>query len=228
MPAALKPGAELSGLTVFGELTVLRIERDPARLRHYALCRCSCGVEKSVRIDHLRTGKTTSCGHIARQKARDRISAVIEGATVHGMHGSRVYNIWHGMRQRCGNPKHPSYHRYGGRGIKVCKRWHKFEYFLADMGRPPDGYELERNDNDDGYSPKNCRWASHSDQMNNRSTNRKLTINGETLTLAQWARRVGLHYNTLAGRLDDGWPPERAINPQKFRNLDGLKLRWTR
>lgn len=229
MPAALKPGTELSGRTVFGELTVLRIERDPTRgRRHYALCRCSCGAEKAVRIDHLRTGMVNSCGHISRDKARERIGKVIAAATKHGLHKSPAYSTWHGMHQRCYNPNHKAYHRYGGRGIKVCRRWHKFENFYADMGEPPPRHELDRKNNDGPYSPKNCQWATRIQQQNNRSTNRSITIGGATKTVAQWARDVGLKHTTLAGRLDKGWSPERAIQPGRFRNLEGLKLRWRR
>jgi len=79
------------------------------------------------------------------------------------------------MLQRCYNPNHPAYAYYGARGIRVCKRWHTFENFLADMGEPPLGLSIDRIDNDSGYRPTNCRWATRSEQMRNRRP-RKLRI----------------------------------------------------
>jgi hypothetical protein len=87
----------------------------------------------------------------------------------HGMSGTREYRCWKAMKTRCLNPVHQCYDRYGGRGITVCDRWlSSFESFIEDMGRCPEGLTLERDDNDKGYDPGNCRWATRRDQQRNR------------------------------------------------------------
>lgn len=109
------------------------------------------------------------------------------------------------MRVRCYQKDHRHYDRYGGRGIRVCRRWlgrNGFENFLADMGPRPSRYHsLERRDNDDNYSPANCLWGTREQQANNKSTNRRITHDGRTMTLSQWARHLGLKTSTLAMRL---------------------------
>jgi hypothetical protein len=117
------------------------------------------------------------------------------------------------MKKRCTSPRDPAFHNYGGRGIRVCKRWLKFENFLADMGECPLGLELERKNNNGNYSPSNCRWATHKEQANNRRTNRWLTYRGLTLTVTQWAERLGLNPITVAVRLHRGCSTERALRP---------------
>lgn len=115
------------------------------------------------------------------------------------------------MIQRCTNPKHRDYKRYGGRGISVCERWLTFSNFLADMGEKPKGATIERRDNDGRYEKRNCRWAGGIDQANNKSNNRVLQYDGKRMTLAQWSRELGIPQATLSDRLQRGYPVHRVL-----------------
>jgi hypothetical protein len=109
-------------------------------------------------------------------------------------------------------PSQDSYPIYGGRGIGVCDRWRNFENFLVDMGDCPPGQSLDRRDNNRDYEPGNCRWADGKTQGRNKRANHWITFKGETLTLVEWAERVGLKEKTLRARLvDHGWTLERAL-----------------
>lgn len=132
----------------------------------------------------------------------------------HGWSKSRVYATWCAIRARCENPKNPSFPSYGGRGIYVCERWKSFENFLQDMGdRPTPKHSIDRIDNDGPYSPENCRWVgSVREQRRNCRDNRILILNGESLILAEWARRTGIDSETISMRIDDlGWSEEKAL-----------------
>lgn len=135
------------------------------------------------------------------------------GKVTHGLSKSREYGIWKAIRHRCENPKAAGYHRYGGRGICVCKRWHNFTLFFADMGpRPSPKHSLDRYPDQNGnYEPGNCRWATRFEQQRNMRNNRLLTFNGETLCLSAWAERVGIHRTTLQYRMLLGWSAERVL-----------------
>jgi hypothetical protein len=130
------------------------------------------------------------------------------------------------MRERCLRTNHPAFHRYGGRGIKVCARWDSFLNFLEDMGpKPGDGFTLERLNNDGDYEPDNCKWATPREQGNNRSDNRLLEFRGETLTIAEWASRLGLRHTTIRMRLEKGWSVEKALTPKLRPSTRALTLR---
>lgn len=114
------------------------------------------------------------------------------------------------MRRRCMNPSDVAYPNYGGRGITVCERWNSFDNFVEDMGVPASGLSLDRVDNNKGYSPENCRWATVSQQLNNQRRNVVIEHSGLRMTLAQWAQHLGLQASTLAKRLER-MGPERAL-----------------
>ena len=120
----------------------------------------------------------------------------------HGFSKCSNYVIWLGIRSRCLNPKNRSYRHYGARGITMCERWlNSIEHFNTDMGPRPLGMTIDRIDNDGPYSPENCRWIDRKAQALNTRSNVKITFNGETLTVCQWADKLGLLRETLWSRL---------------------------
>lgn len=120
------------------------------------------------------------------------------------------------MRQRCLNPKLPNYHRYGGRGIKICEQWNSFEVFIEDMGKKPNKYRsLERRDNNGNYEPANCYWADIDQQENNKERTVRLEYKGESLSLAQWARKLGMTYHQIRARYRMGWDTESILESPK-------------
>lgn len=130
----------------------------------------------------------------------------------HGMRRTRPYAIWSSMRARCGNPKDPAYQDYGGRGITVCKRWDDFAHFFADMGWPPKSHSIERINNDRGYEPGNCVWATRVEQNRNRRGLREITIDGVTKPLSAWVEHFAVvSYATAHQRLTKGWPATDAL-----------------
>lgn len=152
----------------------------------YWLYRCVCGTEKVIAKYSVQSGDSKSCGCLRKEL----ISAIGRKRATHGeSRNSNEYKIWQGMLRRCNNKNYRGYKDYGGRGIKVCERWRKFENFLADMGRRPANKTLDRTDNDGDYSPDNCRWATASEQNSNRRSNRYLLINGEKMTVTEAVRR---------------------------------------
>lgn len=117
------------------------------------------------------------------------------------------------MIDRCSNPQHKYYARYGGRGIRVCARWlSSFQLFLDDMGERPKGTTIDRINNAGDYEPNNCRWATWDVQSCNKASTHYLTIGGKTQAIAKWARDVGLKKTTVTGRIARGWTPERALS----------------
>lgn len=138
-----------------------------------------------------------------------------KGGVTHGRSNTPENKIWRAIKNRCHNPSASSYSRYGARGIAVCERWvNSFENFLADMGaRPSTDHSIERVDNNLGYSPENCVWATRVAQANNTRTNHYIEASGERLTIQEWSRRTGIPHQTILARVARlGWPEERAIS----------------
>ena len=130
------------------------------------------------------------------------------------------YSSWANMVQRCTNPAHHRYHRYGGRGIRVCERWRlSYEAFIADMGDPPVGTTLDRKDNDGDYEPGNCRWATQIEQHRNTSRNRFIEFGGKRMCISAWAEHLGVSKDVLRSRLSrmsDGDAMQSLSSPRAF------------
>lgn len=192
----------------FGRLQVARLGRvvvQQKRRRIFWKCACVCGVEKEVEENALLCGRTTSCGcrKLEMAKALRR---------THGRVGSLEHRSWGSMIQRCTNPKNPSYKHYGGRGIKICDRWRKFENFLIDMGCRTEGTTLDRRDTNGDYTPENCRWATRLEQGRNSRRNHLLTLGSETHPISVWAEKTGLSARSIEFRITrSGWPVDVAL-----------------
>ena len=195
----------------FGLWTILR-EVEPV---HYAkhkvllrrcLCRCACGRESVVDLSRLLRGKALKCHSCGRK--------------THGMSGTSIYNTWNAMLRRCENPKDSNFKDYGGRGIKVCERWHKFENFLKDMGPRPLGKTLDRIDNNGNYEPSKCRWIAMKGQSWNRRGNVRVVINGKKIPASEADRRLGFAIGTISYRIRTlKWTPEKAVSISRFGSL---------
>jgi hypothetical protein len=151
----------------FGRWSVIGFSHIGKFDRSYWSCRCDCGTERVVVAQRLKEGGSKSCGCLARE-----VTVALKTTHGHNRVSKRTseYNSWVGMINRCTNPKHRSFKEYGGRGIKVCKRWRRsFAAFLEDMGpRPTPQHTIDRKNNDGGYTKRNCRWATRSQQNLNR------------------------------------------------------------
>ncbi|HEC64941.1 MAG TPA: hypothetical protein ENI23_06600 [bacterium] len=136
----------------------------------------------------------------------------------HGMRHTRFYRIWLGMKSRCLIPSASNYKHYGGRGITICKRWYKFMNFHEDMyGKYNDDLSIERIDNEKGYNRFNCKWILMKDQQHNTRRSHRITFEGKTQTIKQWANELGLHYQTLYGRICNyGFSLEKAMVSTKY------------
>jgi hypothetical protein len=127
---------------------------------------------------------------------------------------TKTYSCWAHIIQRCKNENDSAYKNYGGRGIKVCERWYKFENFLTDMGEQPPRHSIERIDNNGNYSPENCKWATYKEQHNNKRVNHWIEFNNQRKTLRQWADKLGINKSTLSKRINrSNWPIEKALSP---------------
>jgi hypothetical protein len=190
----------------FGHLVVIeRSKREENQNGYHArwLCRCDCGNFTIVRGTSLRRGLARSCG------CKFRTVAV----TTHGKSKTREWRIWASMKARCNNPNNEAFENYGGRGISVCKRWEEsFEAFWEDMGpRPSDSHSIDRINNDGNYEPGNCCWTTNTVQCRNRRSNRLLTFNGKTQSVAEWADELGIKSQVIANRLRRGWSVEATL-----------------
>lgn len=159
-------------------------------------CLCDCGTETEATTSQLRNGGKKSCGCLRGQS--------------HGLSSTKLHAVWRNIKARCKNPGHPAFKDYGGRGISVCAEWRDSFQAFADWAYK-NGYDealtLDRIDNDGGYTPSNCRWASRKAQIRNRRN----TIRIEGKTLSEWAEISGLSYSLVHSRFSRGLPLPEII-----------------
>lgn len=201
---AVKRSIDLTG-EVFGKWTVLYRTKNRKGGQTMWFCKCQCGEQKNVISQSLREGKSMSCGCTRPEQTRKQFRR-------HGQHGTRSYVAWQGMLRRCYETQNKSYLNYGGRGITVCARWFKFENFFADMGQPIAGMSLERVKNKLGYSKSNCKWATTTEQNNNRRYCVVIRHRGLSLNVTQWAHRLNQRPGKIFLRLRRGWSHRRALD----------------
>lgn len=140
-----------------------------------------------------------------------------------------LYRAWENMMARCYGGKHiPGWHRYGGRGIRVCKRWHSPANFMKDMGPKPQGLSLERKNLDGHYTPRNCVWASWHTQARNTSRNVNVTLNGDTRCLLDWCVKLSVRYNSVVTRIRRGWSPKTALTTPIGRRATNVPTGFVR
>ena len=160
----------LIGLT-YGRLTV-KSEAGRRGRRVLWSCLCECGNKTEATSTALVSGVKKSCGCLAKE-------VLIKRSTTHGLTGTKIYKVWESMISRCNKPKDKAYQNYGGRGIIVCQRWlASLPDFLADMGEPKSGMTIDRKNNNKGYYPENCRWATKKEQARNRRTSKTWDVKG--------------------------------------------------
>lgn len=200
----------------FGRLVVIKRYYHSSRIHNHAswICKCDCGNEVVVYSNHLLDNSTKSCGCYQR----DRM-------TTHCLTNSRIYRIWCVMKARCSNS---SFKYYNCRGITVCNEWSSsfqafYDWAMANGYR--DNLSIDRIDNDKGYCPENCRWATPKEQSNNTRRNIKVKYKGESHTLAEWSEHLDIPYMTLYGRIAKlHWTADKALSTPSHRcnkNING-------
>lgn len=191
----------------FGRLVVVKRADNSADGRARWLCKCDCGQSKTVLGEHLKKGRTKSCGCAKSESSSKRFKK-------HGGRNSKLYRIWSNMKDRCNNPDCKAYSDYGGRGIKVCKEWlddfSAFQKWALANGYK-EGLTIDRKNNNKGYSPDNCRWVDRKIQGNNKRNCRYITYKGQRKTVAEWSDITGIPHDTLLYRLNHGWETERIL-----------------
>lgn len=192
----------------FGTLTIVSYIGIRKRDKSYNYV-CECG--KTGIVTRYRLKVVQSCGC-----KKDR-SFGKRNAT-HGLSQKKIYKVWRSLMSRCYDTENPQYYRYGGRGITVSKEWHELTKFAEDMGDPPKGLQIDRVDNNKGYSKENCRWATRKENMNNREANVFINLNGESRTVSEWCAIFNFKTSTIYGRLKAGWETDKLFIKPDVRN----------
>jgi len=205
----------------FGRLLVLKEVKGKNNQRYFS-CQCDCGKLKDIRMTNLTSGITISCKcyQIEQSTKSSRISSLKHGFCTNGRI-DRFYSIYKKLFQRCNAIGCAQYKWYGDRGIKVCKRWEKFDNFKIDMYGSyiqhvkvfgEKNTTIDRINVNSNYAPKNCQWATLREQGNNKRSSRFINFNGFNLTLANWSRKLNIKQSTLSQRINQyNWTIKRAF-----------------
>lgn len=194
----------------FGRLTVVARGENAPNGKARWICDCDCGKrkEKSVTTYDLVSGKVKSCGCLYKESNEGR-------NITHGRSRSRLYRIWLGMKRRC-----KVHENYCGKGVSVCEEWNEFKPFYDwSLANGYIGHlTIDRKDNNKGYSPDNCRWATMKEQQNNRTNNIRITVNGEEKTISEWSEITGIRKATLEWRVKHQWAENELFMPVNLNN----------
>ena len=200
----------------FERLTVIKRVNNSKHGDARWLCKCDCGNQVIVSSPNLKSNHVKSCGCLAKE-----IKSQIHKK--HGLTSTKIYIIYHSMLNRCYNKNDKSYFRYGGRGISVCPEWRKdfinFYNWAMQNGYRED-LTIERINVNDNYKPDNCRWATITEQANNRRTSKYIEYKGEVHTIAEWAKIYNIPYLMFYRRLKRGWDFDKCIKtpPLKYNS----------
>lgn len=221
-----RTGVEIVGKK-FGRLTVVNLVGVNKHKHSLVELICECGSTTIAEVALVKSGNTRSCGCLRRRpkprqpKLTDNLVLMDKQSVgTYPKRKSSTYASWKSMLERCYSQNSAGYKNYGGRGIGVCLSWRSsFSAFVADMGQRPESLTLDRIDGNGDYCKDNCRWASREDQANNKRTNVTLSWAGQTRTLAQWARVLGVDPTTLGYRFRAGWPVSKILGepPRRYR-----------
>lgn len=187
----------------FGRVVVMSLTRSGPGHSVIVDCKCDCGDVRPYFVGNLATQKEPMCPP-CREASRP----------AKGQSGKHpLFNIWKAMIQRCENPNHTWYKKYGGRGVSICARWREdFQAFAADMGdRPSMEHTVDRIDVNGNYEPGNVRWATQAEQMNNTTVTPTITWQGREYTLTEAVQETGIDRATLAYRMKAGWVPDEIM-----------------
>jgi len=206
---------DITAIPKYGRLTILKDNKEKILLsknkQRYVDVLCDCGNKKVIRLNHITTGKTTSCGCYRNEKIK-------EASSSHQQSKTNLYKRWCKIKERCFNKKSNQYIRYGRRGITMCNEW-KNDYTKFRDWALANGYkkelQIDRINNDGNYEPNNCRWTTSKINSNNKSNTLFITYRNKRLPLKDWCEQLNLNYKMVWERIKYGkWDINRAFTPR--------------
>lgn len=210
----MKP-ADLTGQK-FGLLTALYRNGKNKEGRYMWRCKCECGNEYDVAASSLTSGNTRSCGCLQPKRARE--AHLKHGDLLFGKKATKLYEVWRGMKSRCTYKRHVEHKNYGQRGISVCAEWASDYVTFRDWALKngyKEGLQLDRIDNDKGYSPENCRFVTRLENAQNRSDTIRAMFRGEKRTITEIAGITGLSRQLIYHRIRNNCSEENLSKPSR-------------